>query len=301
MVSRFIKLVFFGNYFYAACAVALSVEASMQMGVPLNPWFYYLLVATATVFYYTKAYISESGEKNVNARTAWYRLHKQQAKISQVVLAIVTVTGAVYYLLMYYQGLFRLSLLNWLGILTVPVAAILYYGLSWKRSKRYNLRKNGFLKPFVIGFVWAGAVTIYPVVFKYIQSFSAYEVSIFSLWLLAKNWMFITVLCIMFDIKDYAADHNRRLKTFVVRVGLRKTIFYIIIPLCLAGWLAFLVFAYFNSFAFFRVIINSIPFLLLLLVAYSLHRRKSILYYLIIIDGLMLVKAACGIMSVIWQ
>jgi hypothetical protein len=39
----------------------------------------------------------------------------------------------------------------------------------------------------------------------------------------------------MFDIKDYAADHNHQLKTFVVRYGLRKTIFYILIPLTLVS------------------------------------------------------------------
>jgi hypothetical protein len=38
-----------------------------------------------------------------------------------------------------------------------------------------------------------------------------------------------------------------------------------------------------------------IPFVALIAVAYSMHRRKSIFYYLIVIDGLMLVKALCGI------
>jgi len=33
----------------------------------------------------------------------------------------------------------------------------------------------------------------------------------------------------------------------------------------------------------------------LIIVSYSMHKRKSILYYLIIIDGLMFVKGVCGI------
>jgi len=110
--------------------------------------------------------------------------------------------------------------------------------------------------------------------------------------------MFISVLCIMFDIKDYAADHNRRLKTFVVRIGLRKTIFFIIIPLCITGLVAYILFVWFNHFPAVRILFNALPFAALLMVAYSLHKRHSILYYLSIIDGLMLVKAICGILGV---
>jgi hypothetical protein len=43
-----------------------------------------------------------------------------------------------------------------------------------------------------------------------------------------------------------------------------------------------------------KITLNVLPFLLLIAVAYSLQQRKSILYYLIIIDGLMLAKAVCG-------
>jgi 4-hydroxybenzoate polyprenyltransferase len=103
----------------------------------------------------------------------------------------------------------------------------------------------------------------------------------------------------MFDIKDYAADHNKQLKTFVVQVGLRKTIFTILIPLTLIGLASFIVFAIATHFPLQRILINIIPFIALIVVAYSLHERKKILYYLAVIDGLMLVKAACGIAGVL--
>ena len=110
--------------------------------------------------------------------------------------------------------------------------------------------------------------------------------------------MYITMLCIMFDIKDYAADHNHHLKTFVVRYGLRKTIFYILIPLTVIGLGMFVIYAALMNFPLLRILINTIPFILLIIVAYSMHRRKSILYYLAIIDGLMLVKALCGTIGI---
>ena len=111
--------------------------------------------------------------------------------------------------------------------------------------------------------------------------------------------MFASVLGIMFDIKDYATDYNKKLKTFVVRVGLRKTLFYIIIPLTVLGFISFLVFAFLEHFPVFRVLLNCIPFIALLMVGYSMHRRKSIMYYLVVIDGLLLVKAFCGILAML--
>jgi 4-hydroxybenzoate polyprenyltransferase len=111
--------------------------------------------------------------------------------------------------------------------------------------------------------------------------------------------MFISVLGIMFDIKDYAADHNRQLKTFVVHLGLRKTIFYILLPLCGIGLGTFLFYAFAHHFLLLRIVFNTIPFILLIFVAYSMSKRKSILYYLAVIDGLMLVKAICGSLGMI--
>ena len=104
----------------------------------------------------------------------------------------------------------------------------------------------------------------------------------------------------MFDIKDYAADHNSQLKTFVVTYGLRKTIFLIIIPLSAVGLGTFVLYAFLREFSWQRIVINIIPFVLLIIVALSMQRRKNILYYLAIIDGLMLVKAICGIIGIIF-
>jgi 4-hydroxybenzoate polyprenyltransferase len=103
----------------------------------------------------------------------------------------------------------------------------------------------------------------------------------------------------MFDIKDYDDDANRELKTFAVRFGLNKTISLVLVPLLLIGFMAFIIFAVYNHFGYLPVLINLVPFICLLMVAYSLHRPREILYYLIIIDGLLLVKALCGILSTI--
>jgi hypothetical protein len=298
--NAIIKFIFFGNYFYGLCTIALSIEASLQQRYPLNNLLYYAIVFFSTILYYTRAYITEVTTDTTNKRSLWYMQNKRWVFFSQVLFTIIAAICTVFFLEKNWQQVLHLEWVQWGLILIFPVVAALYYGVNDKQLGRYNLRNSGWLKPFVIGFTWAGLVTVYPLVFYNIDHGLTYEPTLVGVFLFIKNFMFITVLCIMFDIKDYAVDYNHQLKTFVVKVGLRKTIFYIMIPLCLIGLGSFELFAVARHFHIMKILLNTIPFITLIAVAYSMHRRKPILYYLIIIDGLMLVKALCGTIAMIY-
>ncbi len=293
------RSLFFGNYFYGVCAVALSIEAALQQLYPLSSPVYYLAVFSATVLYYTHAYISEpAGTTALNPRSIWYQQHRHTIKTSQVILTIVLLAAGVYLLVGIWDQVRAINWQEWALIAVFPLVAALYYGSAKPGSATHSLRNQGWIKPFVIGFVWAGPVTLYPVILDTISRQTQFTLTLLGFLLFIKNFMYITMLCIMFDIKDYAADHNHHLKTFVVSLGLRKTIFYILIPLTTVGLGTFILYGIFRDFPLLRILINTIPFLLLIIVAYSMHRRKSILYYLAIIDGLMLAKAICGIIGI---
>jgi len=178
-------------------------------------------------------------------------------------------------------------------IFVFPVVAGLYYGANFLYG-RYSLRKIGWLKPFVIGFTWAGLANIYPVLFYDVINHLSYQPNSIGVLLFIKNFMFISVLCIMFDIKDYSVDYVARLKTFVVRMGLSRTIRYLVLPLSVLGLVSFVFYAQTHEFNEVKLLLNVIPFLLLMAVAWSLRKRRSLLYYLCIVDGLMLTKAVCG-------
>lgn len=298
---RFIKnlavSIFFGNYFYGICTVALSIEGSLQQQYPLNSLAWYIFLFSASVLYYTHAYVGEASANTTNERALWY-IHNRKAVLgARAFFYVITTLATAWILYRYGRNIFDIKPWQWLVIAAFPAVAFLYYGLPVDGLKQYNLRQTGWLKPFVIGFVWSGAITIYPLLFSQLETGRPYTLTVMGLLLFVKNLMFISVLGIMFDIKDYAADHNRRLKTFVVRVGLRKTLFLIIIPLSVVGFVSYMAFAFINHFQAVRVLFNSIPFILLLIVAYSMHRRKTIMYYLVVIDGLMLLKAVCGILG----
>jgi hypothetical protein len=294
--NRFIKLFFFGNYFYGVCAVALSIECALQQIFPLNSLLYYILCFSATIVYYTNAYmLTEVSNDVANIRSMWYSRNKKLMQINQSFFFVVMLFCAGVFLINHWRNFLALNTMEWVLIFIFPVVSALYYGVDNKVIGKINLRNVGWLKPFIIGFTWAGLVNIYPLLYYSIENGIHLNLTFVGFFLFVKNFMFITILCILFDIKDYAMDYNAQLKTLVVNLGLRSTIFYFIIPLSIVGLGSFLFYAIFQHFSILKIAINTIPFLLVIAVAYSMHNRRSIFYYLIIIDGLMLVKALCGI------
>lgn len=279
----------------------LAIETCIQLQMPLNTITFYIFIFTATVLYYTRAYMLQPGKDgSPNPRTNWYKKHKEFIQKTQIFFLLSVLISGSLLIAGNYNRLYHLSVYDWIIIASIPLTGLLYYGLLPKSILRINLRNTGLIKPFVIGYVWAGWISFLPIVLTSMEENIQINTA-FLFWLFIKNWMFCTVNAIMFDIKDYADDSNKQLKTFVVRLGLRKTIFFVLIPLLLVGAVSFLLFAIHNNFSVLRIVFNMIPFICLLYISFSLHQRKPILYYLIVIDGLLLVKAICGIFGIIFQ
>jgi 4-hydroxybenzoate polyprenyltransferase len=299
MGAKIIRFIFFGNYFIGFLALALTIEATLQLAVPFNSHAYYALIFCAPIAYYTHAYMGNLKlTKSTNPRAAWYIKHRKFLIWSQGTLIASSIAIFMYLFFTNFYSIFYLPALYWIIVFGILGVAILYYGLLPAYFFNLNLRNTGWLKPFIIGFMWACTANVLPLIVLKIERGHDFPAEILWLWLFVKNWMFCTVNAIMFDIKDYAIDANKELKTFVVRVGIRKTILFILIPLLLIGMFSLLIFTKYERFPLPTIIINLIPFLLTLLVAFSMQHRKQILYYLIVIDGLILVKAVCGITAV---
>jgi hypothetical protein len=297
--NKVLRTIFFGNYFYGFCAVALSFEAVLQQQVPSPDFFFYLMAFCATVLFYSRAYlVTEKGASPRHIRSAWYGRNRKAINRSQLILAVFLALLVLRFIFLHWQTLLNLSGSTYALLLLFPSIAILYYGIRW-RGRTYQLRHIGWLKPLIIGLSWAGLVTVYPLLYQRISSGEQFTPGLTNVYFFLKNLMYITLLCILFDIKDYAMDYNQQLKTVVVRLGLRRTMFLIIIPLALLGFGAFLIYAVTRDFSIMRILVNSIPFASIVIATYAMTNLRSIFFYLMVIDGLMLVEALCGILGVL--
>jgi hypothetical protein len=299
MGHRFIQFIFFANYFVGILAVALSIETCYMLALSLrHPW-HYLVLLLAPILYYTRAYqIPKNIHTAHNPRTNWYIRNRKFIAASQKILIIALVISLCVLFLEYGEHLHRIPRYFWPFIISLPIIGVLYYGLVPARFASLNLRNAGWTKPFAIGYVWAVFVGVLPICMALLEQPEVDLHPLLAFWLFFKNWMFCTINAIMFDIKDYEDDSNRRLKTLVVRMGLFHTIFYLIIPLMLLGAVAVAAVVWYRGFSHAAAVLHLIPFLCMLIVAYSLQTKKAILYYLIVIDGLLLLKALCGIASI---
>ena len=300
MLKRIAHFVLFGNYFLAFCIVALSVETGIKNGFFITDLWYYLFVFLSVTVYYTHAYINEKETSPPsNIRSRWYYENRLLIRFTQIFFTAIVLCLGIYFLLKYALSAAVFDLADWSLLFLFPFIALLYYGVIFPARFRFRLRNIAWLKPFLIGFVCTGIIVIYPMLFNALEQQSVFRLSIVKAHYFFTNLLFTTAIAIMFDIKDFAADHNYHLKTFVVARGLRFTIFFILLPMAAASFISFLFFAFAMQFSSAQIIINAIPFLLLLAVAASLRRRKGILYYLIIIDGLLFLKAAFGIVAIL--
>ena len=286
---------FYGNWFLALCAVALGIEAALQQHVPLNPWSYHALVLIACVLFYDHAYRGLAGKQGLDERARWYAIHAKRQHLVRGGLVVLFCALVVYLCSTVDGNLFQRGRTYLLWLAVFPVVGLAYYGVG-----RFALRNVGWLKPFLLGFVWAGVVTIYPVYVHSLLFGTPLPPEGLTMGLFLKNMMFCAMIAVLFDIKDHAEDHRNALRTFVVQRGLRVTLFRIVLPLTTIGLVSFLAYGTTHGFSGKRLVLNTVPFVAMALVIRALRKRRSVLYYLVVVDGLLLVKAVCGSMAMVW-
>ena len=275
--------------------VALCLCSFAQLGHHHIPYLFLALAGAATVYYYNHSYLLESNDSAPNQRNNWVRAHAGQIiKIQWLLLAFI-IGGGSYQLYTLLPDIALIEPYDILYCCLIGLGAFLYY-FDTKKYPWLNLRSYGIVKPLVIGSIWAGVGVYAPYLFLKLTN-QTYKGMEHTPILFISNALYISILALLFDIKDFESDANKQMKTLVVRMGLTKTINWIVLPMSAFILMATLRYGYLHGFTPYQILLNTIPLILLISVSYQMHQRKSILYYLAIIDGLIVVKAACGIIA----
>ena len=299
-MNKFIQIFFYGNIYLGICAVALCIETNLLTNISLNHFPFYLLIFFCTCIYYTMIYVRSAGAKNYNERTLWYRDHLTAIK---KVLNFTIILVIIFLLFLIWKNIHTLLLLSasqFLLIISFPLLAC-WYTVSPAVFRLQNIRQTGWLKPFIVGLTWSGWVTVYPILISKVQTDQP-AIGIISPYLLLwlQDFLFFSIVAIIFDVKDYRDDFYHRLKTYPVILGIRRTFRFIIVPVTILNLAVFFLFQRQKHFSTVQTITQLIPYLLLIWVIVTHRQKKNVLYYLVAVDGLVFAKALCGITSIIF-
>lgn len=196
-------------------------------------------------------------------RSLWLTKYKKPMLISAFIGLVV--------LLFLCNGLSRTSIII---MCAAEVVSNLYY------LPPFNLRKHGYIKPFLISAIWVISCCLVPLIEN--QLFTMH-----ALWFMAAQFLFIGVLSMLFDIKDADDDYVTGVNTYANRFGMNPTKILCVVLTVIAC-------ACFYQFmpglsSLMKIIVTG---LLTVTAVLLTDDRKHAFYYYLFVDGLLIVQTA---------
>ena len=271
MAKDLLAFILFSSIFIAVCAVSFAIETNIILGLPLNSFGFYGFIFGATLFQYNLHYVQKNKATANSARLAWSRKNKNIHYFLLVLAFLLIIISLVSF-----------SLKHLYVLLLLGVIAFLYSFPFLPFGKKKRLKEFGILKIITLSLLWTLVTVWFPV------NTMSYDPALFS-FVFAKRFLFMFVLCLLFDIRDADIDSDNGIKTFPVRFGNTKS--YLLAYLILGIFLLLSGFQYFywgNSGIFIAMIISV---LVTFLVIQMTKKNHSDYIFLAGIDGMMLLQA----------
>jgi hypothetical protein len=258
------------SIFIAVCAVALTFQTTMLLKLNTD-LFVYGFVFFATLcsynFYWILSKLSFTSKKNIPD------VLKKETK--GFLLLIVSSSGLLYCFL---QSSISLHLVIPAGLLTVlytvPLIPLPFLKFT---------RKAGVFKTVLLAFTWTYVTVIIPLQKDYWLLDSA------DLFIISRRFLFMLMLCIIFDNRDKAVDKIRglhSLATVLKPAHLRVLVYLIFVILFSTNFL----YRYYEI-TFSQSVALHISTLALLAVYFYSLKRQAYLFYYFFVDGMMLFSA----------
>lgn len=282
-----VGLLLWNNHFYGICIVALSICSSLYLTGQLPSLTFLAMVYFGTVVYYTNAYFNENINEHNKDRVIWYQKYYAYLKIRQWVLVIIIIAILIFSL---YQNP---------SLLTFNIISLGLLGFSFLLSYLYNFpefQNNGLLKSSIIAFVWTIIGAYLPVYFNRSGEFENMNTIVTTLYCI-QLFLFIFLLAVLFDIKDIKTDLSGNKKTLVLQIGLNNIMQFLVLPYIVTSMIIDYKLA--NSFSFTSInwLLHSIFYLIVYLVSKKALTESKISRSILLVDGLMLIKATIGIIA----
>lgn len=266
---KWLRFILSHSIFIAICAVALCFQTALLLHIPL-PFAFYAFVFFSTVSSYNFYWLLSG--YSLSNRSLYLHLKRQ---LSNLLVFTFSCAG----LLISISGIQHL-----LPEIGVAILLTLLYALPLLPFKLSVLaRKSGVVKTMLLAFSWA-FITVY-LPYQYAPDGNRY----IMLLLLVNRFLFMLMLCIIFDARDTSVDKIRGLQSLTTLLS-AKTVQQIMLVIFTA---------YLINGIVLRIYYQEIAQIAALLVSggvtaivYVLSLKKQgYFFYYFIVDGLMLFSA----------
>ncbi len=207
LLEKFINLILFGNFWIAACAVAMTWQTELLLfeKVEVNILTYFVFFSTLFLYAIHRIVglvkVKPFLEKYRYSIIYHFRNHIK-------VYAFLGGAGALY-------CFFYLSFANQL-LLVVPAILSLGYVLPFVKGDK-RLRDFDYIKIFLVAIVWGVITVLMPILER------TTELTIAHLLILLERMFFIFAITLPFDIRDLKIDAHIDVKTIPSMIGIDKT------------------------------------------------------------------------------
>ena len=259
------------SIFVAFCAVALAYQTVLLLHLSANIYLYGFIFFATTCSYNFYWLLSKYSLRTDIPLTGFF---KKEA--DEIVLLILSLAGLIICFLnlhLSYNIIIVAAALT--GLYAVPLLPFNFVKFT---------RKAGVLKTTLLAFTWS-----YVTVFIPLQktSFMLTEIEFF---ILTRRFLFMLMLCILFDNRDIAVDKIRGLRSLATDLS-AKTMRYLIYSIFLILFATNFLFRYYGiSVA--QSIALQISTIALLITYYYSTKKQGYLFYYFVVDGMMLFSAA---------
>jgi len=200
-LKKTFDFILFGSIFIACCTVAFCIQTNLVMGLPLNHFGFYVFVFGATLTHYNLHYVSKKIAVENSERFNWTLSHIK----THYGLIVAGVIMIIYSLTTFkLQHFFILILLGAIAVLySFPVMPI----KSGKRIKDF-----GILKITTLTLLWTLVTVWFPV------NQMDFDKQLFA-FIFIRRFLFMFILCLLFDIRDAPVDRSQNIRTLAVWLG----------------------------------------------------------------------------------
>ncbi len=271
---RWLHFILSHSFFISFCAVALCFQTYLLLGISANIYVYGL-VFFATLSSYNFYWLISNFHFNFNAGD--FKIYFTE-RFSNLFVLVIAGSGMLF-------CLYFLPVV--LPVVLIAVFLTILYSLPlWPLKKLAFTRKAGFLKTILLAFTWTFVTVIIPVQ----QSGMVYSNALGILF--TARFLFMLMLCVIFDSRDIQVDKIRSLSSLATDVShdtLRLIMSVVFICFLFAGF----IFRYYfddNS----QIIAFFITGLMTLLVYRLSLKKQGYFFYYFLVDGLMLFSATAS-------